>query len=101
ANRVHGEGRQADVHRANAQLAGDHRADGRAAAHVATHHETLHRHFGGQAQVPEETGGLAAGGVALVAVDLDHRAGVELRTVVGVVLVGVVGVDAVGVVGRD
>jgi hypothetical protein len=51
--------------------------------------------------VAEEPGGFAVGGVALVAVDLDHRAGVELGAVVGVVLVGVVRVHAVGVVGRD
>src|SRR5690606_3720652 len=43
-------------------------------------------------------GGFAVGGVALVAVDLDHRAGVEFRAVVAIVLVGVVRVHAVGVV---
>ncbi|CAI8924519.1 hypothetical protein EMIT0180MI3_360038 [Priestia megaterium] len=101
ADRVHGERRQADVHGAHAQVAGGDRADGRAAAHVAAHHEALHRYFFGHAQMTEEPGGFAVGGVALVAVDLDYRAGVEFRAVVGVVLVGVVRVHAVGVVGRD
>ncbi|MNF86573.1 hypothetical protein D3C84_690140 [compost metagenome] len=82
-------------------MAGGDRADGRAAAHVAADHKALHRDFFGHAQVAEEPGGFAVGGVALVAVDLDHRAGVEFRAVVGVVLVGVVGVYAVGVVGRN
>ena len=100
ADRVHGEGRQADIHGAHAQVAGGDRANGRATAHVTAHHEALHRHFHGHAQVAEEPGGFAVGGVALVAVDLDHRPGIELGPVVGVVLVSVVGVNAVGVVCR-
>src|SRR5450830_2035315 len=98
ADRVHGEGRQADIDSTYAQVAGGDRADGRTATHVAAHHEALHRHFLGHAQVAEEPGGFAVGGVALVAVDLDHRPGIEFRPVVGIVLVGIVGVHAVGVV---
>ena len=49
----------------------------------------------------EEPGGFAAGGVALVVVHLDYRAGVELRPVIAVVLVGVVRVHRVGIVGGD
>ncbi len=61
----------------------------------------MHRDFFGHAQVTEETSGFAVGGIALVAVDLDHRAGIEFRAVIGVVLVGVVRVYAMGIVGRD
>ena len=101
ADRMHGKGRQADVHGAHAELAGGDRADGRAAAHVAAGDEALHRYFVFQAQVAEEACGFAAGGVALVAVDLDHRAGIEFRAVVAVVLVGIVRVNGVGIVGGD
>ena len=55
----------------------------------------------GHAQMTEEPGGFAVGGVALVAVDLDYRACVEFWAMVGVVLVGVVGVHRMGVVGRN
>jgi len=48
----------------------------------------------------EEPRGFAAGGIALVAVDLDDRAGVELGPVIAVMLVGVVGVNRVRVVRR-
>src|SRR5690606_33889783 len=41
ADRVHGKGRHADIQRAYAQSAGGDRADGRATAQVAAHHETL------------------------------------------------------------
>jgi len=98
ANRMHGEGRQADVDGAHAQLAGGDRADRRATAHVAASDEALHRHLVFQAEMAEEAGGFAAGGIALVVVHLDHRAGVELRTVVAVVLVRIVRVNGVGVV---
>src|SRR5881394_580025 len=101
ADRVHGERRQADVYGAHTQVAGGDRADGRTTAHVTAHHEALHRHFFSHAQVTEEPGGFAVGGVALVAVDLDHRASVEFRAVVGIVFVGVVRVHAVGVVSRN
>ena len=99
-NRMHGKGRQPDVDRAHTQVAGGNRPDGRTTAHVAAHHKALHRHFFGHAQVAEEPGGFAVGGVALVVVHLDHRPGVQLGPVVAVVLVGVVGVHAVGVVRR-
>src|SRR5690606_21277962 len=98
ADRVHGEGRRSYVDGTHTQTTGGDGPYGAAAAHVAAHHEGLHRYLGLLAQMAEQGRGFAGGGVALVVVDLDHRTGIELRAVIAVMTVGIVGVDAMGVV---
>ena len=98
ADRVHGKGRCADVDGAYAQAARSDRADGATAAHVTAYDERLDRDVCTGAKVAEERSSFAVGGVALVAVDFDDRAGVELGAMVFVMLHGKVRVHGVGVV---
>src|SRR5690554_2323626 len=77
ADGVHGKGRRTNVDGGYAQLAGGDGADGGAAAHIAAGDKALYWNAVLLAQVAELGGGFAAGGIALVAVDLDHRALVE------------------------
>ena len=98
---MHGELRHTDIQRGHAQITGGQRPDGAATTHVTAYHKCLVRQAKLITDMPVQSGRPAVGGVALVAVDLDHRAGVEFRAVVAVVLVGVVRGYAMGVVGRD
>lgn len=101
ADGVHAELRDADVDGADAESRGGDGADGGAARHIGAHRESLERQAGALAHLAEHGRGLGVGGVSLVAVGFDDRAGVQQRAVVRFVLVRVVGVDAVRVVGRD
>ena len=98
---MHAQLRHADVGGAHAQFRRGDRADGGAAAHVGAGDDALAGNAGALADAAKPAGGFAAGGVTLVAVDLDDRARVQQRAVRRLVFVRVIRMHAVGVVGRN
>src|SRR5690606_8409188 len=96
ADRVHGEGRRAYVDGTHTQTTGGDGPYGAAAAHVAAHHEGLHRYLGLLAQMAAPGRGFAGGGVALVGVAAALPTGSALRAVMAGTTVGAVGVAAMG-----
>lgn len=118
ANRMHSQLRISHIDRPRAQRGTEHRPNSASARTVVAHHKQLQRHAlalarGFRAGQLERSGFRATraflqqhdarrvGGVALVGVYFDHRAGVHVRFVLRLVFVRVVGVDAVGHVGGD
>ena len=101
AARVHAEHRRANVHRADAELRGDDRADGRTARQVAADDELLRRVTRLAAQRAHVGGGRTGGRVGLVRVVLDHEAAVEARCVLRIVAIGEVRVERMGHVRAD
>ena len=92
---MHGQLSHSGVDHADAEFTRSRRPDGRATGQIGAGHETLDRHLGLPTRKFERSlrGGISC--VALVCVDLDHRAAVERNAVIGFVPIDIVGVGCV------
>ena len=93
---MHGELRHADVHGQDGRLSGGDIAQGGAAGLVGTVGIALHRHLRPAADLGEDGGGHAVGGIARRV--LDHHALAQHGRIDGVGQLGVVGMDSVAIV---
>lgn len=100
ADRVHTQLRVTQIQRPHAELGAEHRTDGASARRVVAHDKQLQRDSRKARALLQQHDAGRVGRVALVGIDLDHRAAVHGRLVRGLVLARVVGVHRVRHVSR-
>lgn len=96
---VHAPHWRPQVHSLDAGLAGNDRANCRTTSRIVPDHKFAHGNIGLIGNCLEDGGRYEVGGVALVVIDLDDYAFVDLDHVVALVLFGVVRVHCVSHVG--
>ena len=101
AHRVHSPHGVADVYRGDAQKRRNAGAYGAATRHVAAHHKLLILDSGFVTELDEVLAAGSGGGIAMIGIDLDHRAFVDHGRVVWIILFHVRGMKSVRHICRD
>ena len=100
SNGMHRKSWRANVDGLNPKFGGSDWPNRCPTSHIRACHEFLIRNIVGLAQVSEPSMRVAAGRIALVSVNFDHRSVIENRPMLGVMLGGIIWVYAMRVIGR-